>query len=88
MRDGWEGLNVPTSSAPVLPDAAVEPVEGSLDVLADYIGPNKILWATDYPHGDGFFPGAPALIARRPALSEATKQGVLAGGAMRFYGLS
>ena len=24
MRDGWEGLNVPTSSAPVLPDAAVD----------------------------------------------------------------
>src|SRR5882672_8882088 len=64
-----------------------EPVEGSLDVLADYIGPEKILWATDYPHGDGFFPGAPALISKRTALSEATKLGVLAGGAMKFYGL-
>ena len=65
-----------------------EPVEGALDVLADYIGPTKILWATDYPHADGFFPGAPALIAKRTALSEATKHGILAGGAMRFYGLS
>jgi predicted TIM-barrel fold metal-dependent hydrolase len=65
-----------------------EPVEGALDVLADYIGPNKILWATDYPHADGFFPGAPALIARRPALSEATRSGILAGGAMGFYGLA
>ena len=46
-----------------------EPVEGNLNVLADYIGPNKILWATDYPHPDGFFPGAPALIAQRPGLS-------------------
>jgi len=36
-----------------------EPVEGSLSVLADYIGPHKIMWATDYPHSDGFFPGAP-----------------------------
>ena len=27
-----------------------EPVEGSLKVLADYVGPNKIMWATDYPH--------------------------------------
>jgi hypothetical protein len=35
-------------------------------VLADYIGPNKILWATDYPHPDGFFPGAPAMIANQP----------------------
>ena len=64
-----------------------EPVEGSLDVLADYIGPHKILWATDYPHPDGFFPGAPDLIAKRPALSPATKHQILAGGAIGFYGL-
>ena len=64
-----------------------EPVERSLDVLADYIGPHKILWATDYPHPDGFFPGAPAMIANRSALSEATKREVLGGGAMKFYGL-
>lgn len=65
-----------------------EPVEGSLNVLADYIGPHKILWATDYPHPDGFFPGAPAMIANRPELSAATKHQVLAGGAIQFYGLS
>jgi predicted TIM-barrel fold metal-dependent hydrolase len=64
-----------------------EPVEGSLDVLADYIGPHKILWATDYPHPDGFFPGAPDMIAKRAALSAATKAEILAGGAKRFYGL-
>ena len=34
-----------------------EPVENSIAVLADYIGPHKIMWATDYPHQDGFFPG-------------------------------
>ena len=64
-----------------------EPVEGSLNVLADYIGPHKILWATDYPHPDGFFPGAPAMIADRPELSAETKHQILAGGAMQFYGL-
>jgi hypothetical protein len=64
-----------------------EPVERSLDVLAAYIGPHKILWATDYPHADGFFPGAPALIANRPALSAATKHGILASGAKAFYSL-
>ena len=41
----------------------VQPVETSLQVLADFIGPNKILWATDYPHPDGFFPGAPVWCA-------------------------
>src|SRR4030088_1910503 len=64
-----------------------EPVEGSLKVLADYIGPHKILWATDYPHPDGFFPGAPKLIADRPELSAETKRQILAGGAKGFYAL-
>jgi predicted TIM-barrel fold metal-dependent hydrolase len=61
-----------------------EPVEGSLSVLADYIGPEKILWATDYPHPDGFFPGAPDLIAKRSELSEETKRKILAEGAIQF----
>jgi uncharacterized protein len=66
-----------------------EPVEGSLRVLADYIGPHKILWATDYPHPDGFFPGAPAMVREKLAgLSEATHQQVMAGGAKGFYGLN
>ena len=65
-----------------------EPVEGSIKVLADYIGPSKILWATDYPHPDGFFPGAPQMMLDRLAGTSAeTKHGVMAGGAMRFYGL-
>jgi predicted TIM-barrel fold metal-dependent hydrolase len=65
-----------------------EPVEGSLKVLADYIGPHKIMWATDYPHRDGFFPGAPKMILDRLAdASPETRHGVMAGGAMGFYGL-
>src|SRR5204863_204372 len=66
-----------------------EPVEGSLNVLADYVGPNKIMWATDYPHRDGFFPGAPDMVRERlKGTSPATQKGVLAGGAMGFYGLN
>jgi len=65
-----------------------EPVEGCLHALADYIGPNKIMWATDYPHPDGFFPGAPKMIEKQLAgLSAETKRQVMAGGAMGFYGL-
>jgi hypothetical protein len=41
--------------------------EGSLKVLAEHIGPHKILWATDYPHRDGFSPGAPQMIKDRMA---------------------
>ena len=65
-----------------------EPVEDSLRVLADYIGPHKILWATDYPHPDGFFPGAPRMVLDRlEGLSAETRHQVMAGGAMGFYGL-
>src|SRR6478609_7313151 len=66
-----------------------EPVEGSLKVLADYIGPNKIMWATDYPHADGFFPGAPDMVRERiKGTSPETQRGVLAGGALAFYGIN
>jgi len=66
-----------------------EPVEGSIKVLADYIGPHKILWATDYPHPDGFFPGAPKMMEERmQGLSPETKHQIMAGGAMGFYGLN
>ena len=63
-----------------------EPVEGSLSHLVDYLGAHKILWATDYPHPDGFFPGAPAMIAEK--LSEENKRKVLAESAIQFYKLT
>ena len=66
-----------------------EPVESSIAVLADYIGPHKIMWATDYPHQDGFFPGAPQMIRDRLGpLSAAAKHQVMAGGALGFYGVN
>src|SRR6266508_129252 len=65
-----------------------EPVESSIAVLANYIGPHKIMWATDYPHSDGFFPGAPQMLRERLGpLSPEAKHQVLAGGALGFYGL-
>jgi predicted TIM-barrel fold metal-dependent hydrolase len=51
----------------------------------NYLGANKILWATDYPHPDGFFPGAPQLISEK--LPEKAKRQVLAESAMQFYGI-
>jgi uncharacterized protein len=66
-----------------------EPVEGSLKVLADYIGPHKIMWATDYPHPDGFFPGAPDMVKKQlEGTSPETRRQVLGGGAAGFYGLN
>jgi predicted TIM-barrel fold metal-dependent hydrolase len=44
------------------------------------------MWATDYPHQDGFFPGAPQMVKDRiGTLSAQTKHQILAGGALGFY---
>lgn len=65
-----------------------EPVEDSLGLLADWIGPTNILWATDYPHRDGFFPHAPKMIKERlEGRSAETRSAVLGGGARAFYNL-
>jgi uncharacterized protein len=63
-----------------------EPVEGTLKVLAEYLGPETILWATDYPHLDGFW-GAAKMI-KKMGMPPATEAAVLAGGAKRFYNLN
>ena len=64
-------------------------LENSIAVLADYIGPHKIMWATDYPHQDGFFPGAPQMMRDRlGSLSPEAAHQVMAGGALGFYGMN
>lgn len=62
-----------------------EPVEGTIAYAAEYLGASKILWATDYPHSDGFFPGAPQMVARQ--IPQDIRRQVLAQGAIDFYGL-
>jgi predicted TIM-barrel fold metal-dependent hydrolase len=60
-------------------------VEGTLRCLADYLGSDNILWATDYPHADGF-PDAANMI-KRMGMPPETLANVLAGGAKRYYNL-
>lgn len=63
-----------------------EPVEQSLKVLADYIGSENILWATDYPHLDGFW-NAPNMI-KKMGMPDATLKNILAQGAKNLYNLN
>lgn len=65
---------------------AFEPVERSLGLLADYVGSERIVWASDYPHFDGFIHG-PDMI-RQMGMSTQNTANVLAGGAKRLYGLN
>jgi len=63
-----------------------EPTETSLKLLAEHIGPDHILWATDYPHPDGFI-DAPGMI-RKMGLKPETLKVIMADGAKKFYGLN
>ena len=65
---------------------AFEPVERSLPHLAEFLGPEKILWATDYPHVDGYI-GAPDMIKAMPGMSEQIKLRILSEGAKGYYRL-
>ena len=61
-----------------------EPVERSLPLVADIVGRTNILWASDYPHSDGFV-DAPGML--RKMLQPDLLKVVMAAGAKRFYGL-
>ncbi|HEY2104514.1 MAG TPA: amidohydrolase family protein [Candidatus Binataceae bacterium] len=63
-----------------------EPTETSLKLLAEHIGPDHILWATDYPHPDGFI-DAPGMI-RKMGLKPEVLAAIMCDGAKKFYGLN
>ena len=63
-----------------------EPVESTITHAAEHLGTNKVLWATDYPHFDGYFPGAPKMIADK--IPAHLRRQVLAQGALDFYRIS
>ena len=68
---------------------AFEPVERSPGMLAEYIGPHTMLWATDSPHPEGFFPAAPATDrqAARPLSSDQVRHLCRWGSGIRRLGV-
>lgn len=55
-----------------------EPVEKSIKVLAEYLGPNKFMVSSDYPHSDGF-PNTLKLIKNMGLDEEIEKQLCITG---------
>ncbi|MGH7896800.1 MAG: amidohydrolase family protein [Candidatus Binatia bacterium] len=67
---------------------AFELEERTLAVHAEHCGAETILWATDYPHPDGTFPGAVEKIRKTLVpLSEDARRLVLGENARRLYAL-
>jgi predicted TIM-barrel fold metal-dependent hydrolase len=65
---------------------SVEEVEpGLAGMLADY--GDSVVFASDYPHADGIFPGATKELVETPDLDADVKARVLTGNAVRLYDL-
>ena len=65
---------------------AFDPAEGSLHHVAEYIGIERVLFATDYPHPDGV-PDATRYIRESKTLSPRAQQRILYDNAAAFFGL-
>ena len=55
--------------------------------MLDFIGPEALLWGSDYPHDEGTFPHSQEVIERTFAdLSEEDKRKIVYGNAASLYG--
>jgi uncharacterized protein len=65
---------------------AFDPAEGSLPHIAEYIGHDRILWSSDFPHPDGV-PDGTRYILGNPRLTTSHKRAILGGNARAFLNL-
>jgi predicted TIM-barrel fold metal-dependent hydrolase len=56
--------------------------------VIDALGPDFVMYASDYPHWDGEFPESTRALRSRADLSDTARRKVLGENAVRFYGLS
>ena len=62
-----------------------DPDESTLPAVAQAIGSNHILYASDYPHFDSRFPYSVKLTADRPELDSLTRRNILWNNPRRLY---
>jgi predicted TIM-barrel fold metal-dependent hydrolase len=65
---------------------SVEEVEPGLGAMLEAY-PGSVTFASDYPHGDGVFPGATAELLETEALDARQRAAVLRDNARRLYAL-
>jgi uncharacterized protein len=66
---------------------SLDPDERDVAHVADAVGSDKIVFASDFPHYDAIFPGAVAAVRDRQDLSEETKRLILGENASRLLGI-
>ncbi|HEY7163632.1 MAG TPA: amidohydrolase family protein [Candidatus Binatia bacterium] len=65
-----------------------EPDEEGLANTAEILGEDRIIFASDYPHGDCDFPNSVRKIRARKDISESLKESILWKNPARLYGIS
>jgi predicted TIM-barrel fold metal-dependent hydrolase len=66
---------------------SVEPDEDGVKYVIDYIGTDRLVFSTDYPHGDSKFPNAVETFLDLP-ISDEDKQKILWDNCAEFYRLN
>ena len=62
-----------------------DPDEAMLPHVIDYVGGDRIVYASDYPHYDGCFPDSVKLVAERDDLTADAKAKLLSWNARALY---
>jgi predicted TIM-barrel fold metal-dependent hydrolase len=61
--------------------------EATLPATADFLGADRLVWASDYPHPDAIFPGAPRALLARDDVAGDVKERIFVRNAAALYGL-
>jgi len=64
-----------------------EPADLGLGLTVATVGPDRVLWASDWPHQDGAWPDPVEILRDRTDLTDADKRAIFVEGAARFYGI-
>src|SRR5262249_56120363 len=67
---------------------SADPDEKVLPGIVQAIGDDNLVFASDYPHPDGIFPGVVAALRDRDDLSDSSKAKILGLNAARLYKVS
>ena len=77
---------VQTCALPISIDEPERPGQ-LLDLFAQLEMDDRILFASDYPHGDCDFPNSVIKLRRRKDISDSLKENILSNNPARLYGI-
>ena len=66
--------------------ASVEPDETPAKYVIDYMGNDRLVFSTDFPHGDSRFPDSVEYFLKMP-ISDEDKRKILWDNCANYYGL-